>query len=208
MAESTISQTEVLDSPVPLSPENLVCSPTLVVSENKFQDFAAQSVAKPLDKHIYEETEAGSMAVSETSPVRRVDSGEERQRKGKGKLVKAHLKGQGKKYGTRSVTQKVLGSAMEANAAHTEMIRKRRLRGSLDAEPTSIPVNVDDSDTQYENIIISVIKHKREAEEKRVNSEKSHKKAKKSIAKKGKNTKKKMTQLGSPEVEEISERFD
>ncbi|KAG5582673.1 hypothetical protein H5410_053300, partial [Solanum commersonii] len=36
----------------------------------------------------------------ETSLVRRADSGEERQWKGKGKLVKAYLKGQGKKYGT------------------------------------------------------------------------------------------------------------
>ncbi|KAH0749294.1 hypothetical protein KY290_028526 [Solanum tuberosum] len=66
MAESTISQTEVLDSPVPLSPENLVCSPTPVVSENKSQDFGAQSVAKPLDEHVSGETEAGSMAVSLT----------------------------------------------------------------------------------------------------------------------------------------------
>ncbi|KAG5628682.1 hypothetical protein H5410_000399 [Solanum commersonii] len=42
---------------------------------------------------------------------------EERKRKGKGKLVKTYLKGETKRYGTRSVTQKVLGSAMEANVA-------------------------------------------------------------------------------------------
>ncbi|KAH0639681.1 hypothetical protein KY285_036267 [Solanum tuberosum] len=86
----------------------------------------------------------------ETSPVRRADSGEERQRNGNGKLVIAHLKGLGKKYGTRSVTKKVLGGAMEENVAHTERTRKRRLEGSLDAELTSTPVNVDDSDTQSE----------------------------------------------------------
>ncbi|KAG5568825.1 hypothetical protein H5410_064157 [Solanum commersonii] len=152
--------------------------------------------------------ETPDIANKETSPVRRADSGEERQRKGKGKLVKAHLKGQRKKYKTRSITQKVLGGAMEANATHTERIRKRRPKGSLDAEPTSTPVNIDDNDTQSENIIRYVIKCKREAEEERVNSKKSHKRAKKSIAKKGKNTKKKMAQLGSPEVKENSERFE
>ncbi|KAG5582672.1 hypothetical protein H5410_053299 [Solanum commersonii] len=96
---------------------------------------------------------------------------------------------------------------MEANVAHTEKIRKRRLEGCLDAELTSILVNIDNSDTQSENIIKYVIKRKREAEEERVNSKKSHKKAKKPIAKKGKNTKKKKTQPGSPEVEKSSERF-
>ncbi|KAG5612423.1 hypothetical protein H5410_023704 [Solanum commersonii] len=281
MAKSTTPQTEVLPFSVPLSLENLVCSLTLVVSKNKSQDFGAYLVEKPLDEHVYEETKAGSMAVSltmlerlfegdlpeetspvscilnvgaelvavqslaslrgvdqltlidqemrspdqvpyrsdlvfdqtpmgtdfedneeeeeepqlrwrqrgmrgvkstqvdgsrqetpdiadrETSPVCRADSGEERQRKGKGKLVKAH--------GTR--------------------------------KPTSTPVNADDSDTQSENIIRYVIKCKREAEEERVNSKKSHKRAKKSIAKKGKNIKKKIAQPGSPEVEESSERF-
>ncbi|KAG5575012.1 hypothetical protein H5410_055146 [Solanum commersonii] len=156
----------------------------------------------------WRQKETTNIADKETSPIRRADSGEERQRKGKGKLVKAHLKGQGKTYGTQSVTQKVLGSVMEANAAHIERIRKRRLEGSLDAEPTSIPVNVDDSDTQSKNIIRYVIKRKREAKEERVNSKKSQKKAKKSIVKNGKNTKKKMTQPGSPEVEESSERFE
>uniref|UniRef100_M1DLZ2 Uncharacterized protein n=1 Tax=Solanum tuberosum TaxID=4113 RepID=M1DLZ2_SOLTU len=41
MAESTTPQTEVLPSSVPLPPENLVYSPTLVISENKSQDFDA-----------------------------------------------------------------------------------------------------------------------------------------------------------------------
>ncbi|KAH0639680.1 hypothetical protein KY285_036266 [Solanum tuberosum] len=37
MAESTTPQTEVLPFSVPLSPENLVCSPTLVVSETSLK---------------------------------------------------------------------------------------------------------------------------------------------------------------------------
>ncbi|KAH0729164.1 hypothetical protein KY289_000352 [Solanum tuberosum] len=50
MAESTTPQTEVLPSSVLLPPENLVYSPTLVVSENKSQDFGAHLVEKPLDE--------------------------------------------------------------------------------------------------------------------------------------------------------------
>lgn len=47
-------------------------------------------------------------------------SNEERKRKGKGKLVKSCVKESKRQYGTRSATQKVLGSAMLANAAQKE----------------------------------------------------------------------------------------
>ncbi|KAG5584669.1 hypothetical protein H5410_045103 [Solanum commersonii] len=70
MAESTTSQTEVLGSPIFLSPDNLVCSPTLVESRNKSQDSGAQSVAKPLDDLVSEVTKTGSMAVSSTMSER------------------------------------------------------------------------------------------------------------------------------------------
>ncbi|KAH0766011.1 hypothetical protein KY285_001882 [Solanum tuberosum] len=83
----------------------------------------------------------------DVSPATRTDSAEERKRKGKGKLAKTHLKGEKKRYGTRSVTQKVLGSAMETNVAQIERIRKIRQVGSLTVEPISTSVPVDDSET-------------------------------------------------------------
>ncbi|KAH0670592.1 hypothetical protein KY285_024855 [Solanum tuberosum] len=48
------------------------------------------------------------------------------QRKGKGKLVLTHPKGDKRKYVTKSETQKVMGSAIAASKAQTERNRKRR----------------------------------------------------------------------------------
>ncbi|KAG5575633.1 hypothetical protein H5410_055767 [Solanum commersonii] len=305
MDKSTTHQTEVITSPVSLSDEGLVFSPTLVLSGDKSQNSEAQYLAKPGAELISEETEVGPMDVSPTiferlfegdlperkgpesciltagaklvvvqslaslrgdtqptlldqelrspdqvphriqlvfdqtlislgvenyeeeeeelqlrwrsrgvrgtnssqirgdeletakmlpkhvSPATCGDNAEARKRKGKGKLIKAHLKGEKKRYGTRSVTQKVLGSAMEANAAHTEIIRKRRQEGSLAVEPTYTIMHVDDSETQSEDIVRAVAKQKREAEEERVKSKGTQKRAMKSPAKKEKVTKQK-----------------
>ncbi|KAG5629860.1 hypothetical protein H5410_001577 [Solanum commersonii] len=115
----------------------------------------------------------------DVSPATRTNSAEERNKKGKGKLIKAHLKGEKKRYGMRSVTQKVLGSAMEANATQTERIRKKRQEGSLTVEPTSTSVPIDDSETQYKDIVRTMAKRKREAGEERVKSKGTQKKGKK-----------------------------
>uniref|UniRef100_M0ZPZ6 Transferase, transferring glycosyl groups n=1 Tax=Solanum tuberosum TaxID=4113 RepID=M0ZPZ6_SOLTU len=164
MDESFTPQTELVASHIPSSDKVLVCTPTLVLSGNKSQKSEAQSVTKPGAELFSEEIEVGQMAVGEEletakmlskdiSPATRADRAEDRKRKGKGKLIKAHLKGENKRYGTRSVTQKVLGSAMEANAAQTERIRKRRQEGSLTVESSSTHVPIDDNETQSEDII-------------------------------------------------------
>lgn len=57
------------------------------------------------------------------------DSDEERKRKGKGKLIKSNVKEGKRKYGTRSATQKVLGSAMAANVVQTQRRRQQRIQG-------------------------------------------------------------------------------
>ncbi|KAH0665680.1 hypothetical protein KY285_026886 [Solanum tuberosum] len=70
MAESFTPQTGVVASPVLLSDDMLVCSPTLVLSGEKSQNSEAQSVAKPDVELIFEETEVGSLAVSSTMSER------------------------------------------------------------------------------------------------------------------------------------------
>lgn len=59
----------------------------------------------------------------------RADSNEERKRKGKGNFIKYVVKEGKQQYGTRSATQKVLGSAMLANAVQTQKRRHQRIRG-------------------------------------------------------------------------------
>ena len=96
------------------------------------------------------------------------DSEEERKRKGKGKLVKAHLKEKKKKYGTRSVTQKVLGSAMAGNVAQTDRIRHQKEEGVLPKEPITDLIFVDDSETKSVDITKYVVKRRKEKEEERL----------------------------------------
>jgi len=130
----------------------------------------------------------------DVSPATRTDSAEERKRKGKGKLVKTHLNGENKRYGTRSVTQKVLGSVMEANVAQTERIRKIRQKGSLTVESISILMPVDDSETQSNDIVRAMAKQKIEAEEERVKLKGTQKRSRKSSSKKEKVTKQKSSE--------------
>ncbi|KAG5616007.1 hypothetical protein H5410_015831 [Solanum commersonii] len=97
-------------------------------------------------------------APEDASTTKRAGSTEERKRKGKGKLIKAHLKGENKR--------KVLGSVMEANATQTERIRTKRQKGLLVVEPISTHVPVEDS----EDITRYVAKRKRDAEEESLKS--------------------------------------
>uniref|UniRef100_M1DA46 Uncharacterized protein n=1 Tax=Solanum tuberosum TaxID=4113 RepID=M1DA46_SOLTU len=58
MVESITPQTEVVASPVSHSDKVLVCSPTLVLSDEKSRSSEAQSVAKPSAEPFSEETES------------------------------------------------------------------------------------------------------------------------------------------------------
>lgn len=83
-------------------------------------------------------------------------------------MVKAHLKEKKKKYGTRSVTQKVLGSAMAGNVAQTDRIRHQKEEGVLPKEPIIDLIFVDDSETKSEDITKYVDKRRKEEEEERL----------------------------------------
>uniref|UniRef100_M1DCN7 Uncharacterized protein n=1 Tax=Solanum tuberosum TaxID=4113 RepID=M1DCN7_SOLTU len=75
------------------------------------------------------------------------DFAKERKRKGKGKMVESHTKGNKKRYGTRSEMHKVMESDIAANVIQTEKARKRRKKGHLPEEPTSTHLPVGSSDT-------------------------------------------------------------
>ncbi|KAG5629557.1 hypothetical protein H5410_001274 [Solanum commersonii] len=91
----------------------------------------------------------------------------ERQRKGNGKMVVSHSKGDKRKYVTRSETQKVLGSAIAASKAQTERIRKMRREGHEPEQPTSTPLFIGSSATESDDITTYVAKRKKKGEEER-----------------------------------------
>ncbi|KAH0644973.1 hypothetical protein KY284_032857 [Solanum tuberosum] len=66
MDESISLVADILVSPVRLSENLLVCSPTLVLSGDKSPNSEAQSVAKPNEGLFTEETNIGSLEVSST----------------------------------------------------------------------------------------------------------------------------------------------
>lgn len=68
----------------------------------------------------------------------RADSDAERKRKGKGKSIKSTMKEGRQQYDTPSVTQKVLGSAMLANAVQTQKKTAKNSRGGSRG-PSYIP---------------------------------------------------------------------
>ncbi|KAG5631598.1 hypothetical protein H5410_003315 [Solanum commersonii] len=107
--------------------------------------------------------------------VESIKSKKERQRKGKGKMVVSHSKEDKRRYGTRSETQKVLGSAIAVRRIQTEMARKRRRAGHEPKKRTSTPLPIGSSDTESENV-----------EEQRVKSKEMQKVARKSPVKRGK----------------------
>ncbi|KAG5580362.1 hypothetical protein H5410_050989 [Solanum commersonii] len=121
-----------------------------------------------------------------TFTVEHTECAKERKRKGKGKLVKTHSKGEKKKYETRSVTQKVMGSSITTNAIQMERIRKTRQEGQLPKEPTSTPVSIGTSETESDYITVHVTKQGKEVEHERVRSKGSQKIAKKSPMKRDK----------------------
>ena len=82
-----------------------------------------------------------------------------------------------------SITQKVLGSVMVANAAQTERIRRQREQGFFSKESKVDRVRVNDNKTQSEDVTKYVAKLHREVEDKRVKSKWNKKRARKSPAK-------------------------
>ncbi|KAG5630701.1 hypothetical protein H5410_002418 [Solanum commersonii] len=113
-------------------------------------------------------------------------SEKERQRKGKGKLVVFHHKGDKRKYVTRSETQKVLGSAIAASRVQTERARKRKRKGIEPERPTSTPLPISSSDTESEDVVSYVTKKRKESEKERVKTKEVQKTAKISPAKREK----------------------
>ncbi|KAH0776382.1 hypothetical protein KY290_007793 [Solanum tuberosum] len=94
-------------------------------------------------------------AVKGTFEVGIVEKSAERekkqQRKGKGKLVLSHSKGDKRKYVTRSKAQKVMGSVITASKAHTKRTRKRRREGLKPELPASTPLSIENSETEFED---------------------------------------------------------
>ncbi|KAG5592065.1 hypothetical protein H5410_042579 [Solanum commersonii] len=72
----------------------------------------------------------------------------EQQRKGKGKLVLTHPKGDKRKYVTRTETQKVMWSVITASKAQTERNRKMRREGVEPEQPASAPLSIKNSETE------------------------------------------------------------
>ncbi|KAG5581470.1 hypothetical protein H5410_052097 [Solanum commersonii] len=94
----------------------------------------------------------------------------EQQRKGNGKLVLSHSKGDKRKYVTRSETQKVMGNAIAASKAHTERARKRIREGLKPKQPASTPLSIDNSEIESEEAVKYVAKKRRKNEEERIKS--------------------------------------
>uniref|UniRef100_M1CET3 Uncharacterized protein n=1 Tax=Solanum tuberosum TaxID=4113 RepID=M1CET3_SOLTU len=78
------------------------------------------------------------------------------------------LKGDKRKYITRSEEQKVMGSAIAASKAHTERTRKRRREGLKPEHPASTPLSIVNSESESEDAVKYVVKRRREAEEERI----------------------------------------
>ncbi|KAL3334581.1 hypothetical protein AABB24_031023 [Solanum stoloniferum] len=110
----------------------------------------------------------------------------ESQRKGKGKMVMARSKGEKKRYGTISETQKVLGSAIAASKAQTERTMKRRKEGHEPEQPTSTPMSIGSSETESDDIAAYVAKRRKERDEERVKTKKVKMITKKTPAKREK----------------------
>ncbi|KAH0738544.1 hypothetical protein KY290_037249 [Solanum tuberosum] len=114
------------------------------------------------------------------------EKAKERQRKGKGKLEMSGSKRDKRKYITRSEAQKVMGSAIAANKAHTERTRKRKREGIKPAQPASMPMSIENSDTESEDAVKNVLRMRREGEEEKIISKGTKKGGRKSTAKIGK----------------------
>ncbi|KAH0668996.1 hypothetical protein KY289_023489 [Solanum tuberosum] len=111
------------------------------------------------------------------------EKAKERQTKGKGKLEMPGSKGDKMKYITRSEAQKVMGSAIAANKAHTERTRKRRREGVKPEQPASVPVSIENSDSESKDVVKYVLRRRRESEEERIKSKGTQKGERKSTAK-------------------------
>ncbi|KAH0698785.1 hypothetical protein KY284_013000 [Solanum tuberosum] len=126
----------------------------------------------------------GVKGTSETYIVENsAERAKERQRKGKGRLEMPGTKGDKKKYITRSEAQKVLGSAIAANKAHTERTRKRRRERVKPEQPVSVPVSIENSVSESEDAVKYVLRMRREGEEERIKSKGTQKGGRKSTRK-------------------------
>ncbi|KAG5630090.1 hypothetical protein H5410_001807 [Solanum commersonii] len=99
-------------------------------------------------------------------------------------MVESHTKGDKKRYATRGEMQKIMGSAIVANEIQMERNRNRRRDCLIPEEPTSTTLHVGSSETESDDISITVAKQKKEAEIERVKSKRGHKSMKKSLMKK------------------------
>ncbi|KAH0746082.1 hypothetical protein KY285_007739 [Solanum tuberosum] len=99
-------------------------------------------------------------------------------------MVEFHSKGDKKRYGTMSETQKVMGSAIAASRIQMERDRKRRREGHEPEKPTSTPLHVGSSDTESDDVAAYVVKRWKEGEDERVKSKGIQKAAKKFPVKK------------------------
>ena len=90
------------------------------------------------------------------------------------------MKGSNKNYGTRSITQKVLGSHMVPIAAHNDRISRQKEQGVLPKEPIVDLVSIDDNETQAGDVTKYVAKSYKEAEEESVKSKGNQNRSRKS----------------------------
>lgn len=104
------------------------------------------------------------------------------------------MKGSNKNYGTRSITQKVLGSHMVPIAAHNDRISRQKEQGVLPKEPIVDLVSIDDNETQAGDVTKYVAKSYKEAEEESVKSKGNQNRSRKSPAKRD-NVSKGMSQI-------------
>ncbi|KAH0675921.1 hypothetical protein KY285_023722 [Solanum tuberosum] len=111
------------------------------------------------------------------------EKAKERQRKGKGKSEMSGSKRDKRKYITRSEAQKVMGSAIAANKAHTERTRKRRREGVKPEQPASVPVSIENRASESEDVVKYVLRRSRESEEEGIKSKGTQKGGRKSTRK-------------------------
>ncbi|KAH0758154.1 hypothetical protein KY290_021647 [Solanum tuberosum] len=134
--------------------------------------------------HIQVSELEGVKGISEADIVENsAERAKERQRKGKGKLEMPGSKGDKRKYITRSEAQKVMESAIAASKAHTDKNRKRRREGVKPEHPASMPVSIENSESESEDAIKYVLRRRREGEEERIKSKGTQKRGRKSTAK-------------------------
>ncbi|KAG5605957.1 hypothetical protein H5410_027449 [Solanum commersonii] len=122
--------------------------PTLVPTESRSPEqvpFSVQPMFDQTPTSFDVEIKSAPKSVPTDKPT---EFAKERKRKGKGKMVESHSKGDNKRYGSRSEMQKVMGSAIATSIIQMERARKRRKEGHEPEKPTSTPLHVGFSDSE------------------------------------------------------------